>query len=296
MYGHTHMASPRPSPGEPDIEAACDGCGRGLPTYLRDRESTMAVRLDGLGDEHDATERVFCGDCAEEVTELTAAMTAAGEAGMPTSNADLRAAEACGLCDRGVDAAASGLTVRWRGSRHGSGDRYALCADCGSVLREFLANVPESVPAGEVWCGDAPDVGVPAAEADRTALAATFDGVRAGDELRVESHREPSASAPPAYTELAGEVVRRDEMTGIVDCVVAGDDEVYHLTRPAPTVDRLTLRRETESGVAHLGDVTVLDVVAEAPRPEPTGDADGYELDHDSALVPEFVDLESSAD
>lgn len=295
--GHTRMTSPRFSSGDPAIDVACEGCARGLPTYLRERESTLAVRLDPLGDAGDPDgERVFCGDCAGEVTELTDAMVAVGADGEPTSTAALRAAPTCSLCSRAVDAPAAGLTVRWRGSRHGSGDRFALCGHCVGVVRQFLADVPASSPDGDVWRGPDVDVGVAAGAADRTALVGTFAGVRVGDELHVESHRVPSDAAPAAYTELDGEVVRRDETMGIVDCVVAAGDEAYHLTRPAPTVERLTLRREGDAGDGHLGDVTVLSVRSRAPRPEPADDEGGFELDHDSALVPDFLDVESSAD
>lgn len=284
-------------PRVPEVDGACDGCGRGLPTYLRSREETMAVSLAPLPrfDGATAQEWLFCGDCAAEVTELTDSMTAAGEP--PISHADLLAAPDCGVCGDDIDHPRRVLTPRWRGGREGAAPRYPLCGSCDAVIAEFLGNVPGEEPAGEVYYGERPDVRVSLSEADAESLLATFEALRPGTELRVESHAPATESEPAGYHVVEATVAERYAPHGIEEVVLDAGDGRYRLVRPAPTVDALTLGEETPGGWRDCGRATVLSVEswpALAAAAEADDEAPLAEVD--SALVPDGLDALGNSD
>lgn len=290
-------------PTDPPVDRECDGCGRGLPTYLRTREETMALHLGPLpGREASTDDRTYCGHCAAEVTDLTGSMEPAGEPGFPTTWGDLQAAETCALCKHEVDAPERVLSVGWRGAVLGSQDRYPVCHRCDDIVLEFLKNIPVEAPAGDLFYGTAPDVRVTVDEADPGDLLSVYEDLAVGADVRVESHVEAGEATPAAYHVVDGTVVHHERTMGIEDYVVEADGERYRLTRPAPTVDQLTLRREAPEAPEHLGQVTVLEAESvpeadeEAAAEEPVAAEGVVELDADSALVPDSIDLGSSAD
>lgn len=272
--------------GEQVVDEYCDACDRGVPSFLH--EETLSLWLDDVTtsssgvDETERRAETVCGDCADEVRELTDGMTVGDpHAGESTG---------CGLCDGAVEAPMAVLTLRAGDEHEGTGDRYPLCSACDAIFEEFLGNVPEGDRGGNLYTGSADGE-------DRSGVddsVGVYDSLRVGDEIRVESRVAASVGSPSTRHEVAGTVEGRSEIHGIAHIRFEGE-EAARLTRPAPTVDRLTLQ-SLGDGIVDLGTVTRLTVESRAPR-----DAEGpaetvLELDADSALIPDSLDLESSAD
>lgn len=291
-----------------EVETDCDGCGRGLPTFLRSQEETLSVTISPVPDDpgeasadaapvtdaSPVTRLTLCGDCADEVQELTDTMQPAGEPERPTSHRTLRRAGACGLCTDSLDDPHRALTLRWRGSRHGSETRFPLCRGCVPIVRTFLSGLPEGVREGSLYYGSgaAPE----ADEAEREAAAVeAFESLHVGDQIRVVSRVEATTADPPRRHEIRGLVRSRTSALGIAHAVLDADGGSYRLTRPAPTVDRVTLQAARDGGVADLGTVTTILIESPAPPQPVEDDSDRIDLDVESALLPDSLSLDSSS-
>jgi hypothetical protein len=260
----------------------CAACARGVPAFLH--EEALELRLERHGSEApDARAETLCGDCATEVRELTDEMAHAEGSGDESP---------CGLCRRPLGDLGLTLHLRAGGAHEDETDTFHLCGTCDDVFVEFLGNVPEQKVTGALYEGDGDTT-------DRETVVRSvdlFDSLRIGDTVSVESRVAAKVGTPAHGYERSGTVEGRSEIHGIAHVHLATGDGEVRLTRPAPTIDRLTLQ-SLDGDVDHLGTVTSLTVDSRAPREAETAD-DGsvVELDADSALVPDSLDLESSAD
>lgn len=272
--------------GREAVDQTCDACDRGIPAFLREESLSLWLDVvssqDGALSESERRAETLCGDCAAEVRELTDDMDAT----------DLGPADplACGLCSESLATPLDVLTLRAGDSHEGTGDRFALCSACDDVFAEFLGNVPEHDAAGDLYTGGA--------DADPSSVDDSvddYDSLRIGDEIRVESRVAASVGSPSTHHEVAGTVEERSETHGIAHVRFASETGTARLTRPAPTVDRLTLQ-SLDDGIEDLGTVTSLTVESRAPRSAEEAPETALELDADSALIPDSLDVESSAD
>lgn len=269
------------------VDEYCDGCERGIPAFLR--EESLALWIDAVtADEGEVTEEIrraetLCGDCAAEVRELTDEMA--------PGTVDGARSPACGLCRESLAGPFDVLTLRAGDAHEGTGDRFPLCSACDDVFAEFLGNVPEHDAAGNLYEGSTD-------RADRSGVddsVDVYDSLVVGDEIRVESRVAASVGSPSTRHVVSGTVEGRSEIHGIAHVRFSSADGAARLTRPAPTVDRLTLQ-SLDDGIADLGTVTSLSIESRAPREAWEASEPVLELDAESALIPDSLDAESSAD
>lgn len=275
--------------GEGVVDMACDTCTRSVPAFLHEETLSLwfdaVTERDGEQRESELRAETVCGDCADEIRSLTDEMAGTDRPSLEDPT--------CGLCRTGFDEDVRALTLRGGDAHEGTGDRFVLCPNCHAIFEEFLENVPEHGVDGDRYTGGADTV-----RDDVDESVDVFDSLYVGDEIRVVSWRVATTEDTGTSYERSGTVVRRSATHGIVHVAVATTDGLVRVTRPAPTVHQLTLQQLDEDAdeVGHLGTVTSLDVTNQVAREEISEPESMLELDADSALIPESLDLESSAD
>lgn len=193
----------------------CSACSRVLDELAYEREDVLVFSLDHLKDPGKRpveTEGQLCGECGDELVDLTAGM----ESISPADSLRLSADEGwweyttCGFCGDDLGHRRGVLGHAWEGS--GQGTQTILCQNCVEVTATFIAGLPDQEREGERFIGrfTDDDVRVSVDEADFDTIYERFSAIDEGDAVSLEVHKPGSDEYPDRYFEGSGVVFNQN--------------------------------------------------------------------------------------
>lgn len=189
----------------------CSACSRALDELAYEREDVLVFSLDHLKDPGKRpveTEGQLCGECGDELVELTAGMESISPADSLRFSADEGWWEytTCGFCGDDLGHRRGIFGLAWDGS--GQETQIILCQNCVEVTATFIADLPEQDRDGDRFAGrfSDDDVRVSVDEADFDGIYERFSVIDEGDAVSLEAHNPGSEEYPDRYFEGSGVV------------------------------------------------------------------------------------------
>lgn len=208
-----------------------------------------------------------CGDCFDEILDLTSDLdehTIDAYPDNPTE--EFWEVEECAFCGGGLDQERAVLGYSHEMQIENMVDReHLLCLDCLDIVKNFLQNVPESTPDGDIYIGVEDDeIKTSLKEADFDNIANEYHACHENDYIRFEAHYPSNEVNPAHYTEASGMITQLDTRMGQTRMVVTPPEKdiEYHIYDNLGRDRSLDARVKTADGsIDGLGQVTVFEIV-----------------------------------